>query len=1606
MDARYRLAVGIADPESVLATVEPCFESDLDAVREAAIETAALVTERDPSLTPRVVRALLDVTDEGARFSDAELLALRDIGRRRPRSLTPLLTRLGPVLSDPRESLVDASTVAAVLGDIGTVAPGVVKPLLGTLLAVPAEASGLLAREAAWAFVRVGKAEPATVRPLVAGHVWSLREPDPTVVATALERLGVVCLLLPDLVPAVDRIAAHLDHPSTTVRGAAAGALGNLAGRQMEDGAPLGVPAPERVAPHVDEVVDLLSDADPDVRHRAAKTVEQMASVDPSLLADHVDAVLQVTTDTEEPIRVAGLDTLTALVEHGVDVDSRQVIEMVGPSLGRDGVELQRASVETLLALAGSLVEEEPETASEIADLLVWAGFEALRQGASYSEFRDGQLPYALVDRLDETYVDICDPGRHVEVARRLFAIGNGDGDPTRQTDLALGALRIDQGDTRIDQRDTGSSVSLEDLAPDDEVADNLDLQEYAVDLLGLLALHSESHRWQAIRELQSLLGHEDALVREAVMEWFCELVEETPELARPLASLARTVFAYQPTLRTRETIAVLTAAADHHSGPVRRAIADLEKFLTESDTSITSVGVRDDDDEGDGIDFGQFVTDSDEDETGGDSTSETADAVGQGGALDRFSTAIPELVGDIGPSLVDLLTETDTPLPVARALARVAATDEGLTRDQCRTLSTVLQDGSLWAESRVWLAAALRCGADEESIREDARERLLAIVAADAGTEVRGSLQLLESREPSLLGRVAGTRRSLSLPGESELEWPEELLGSHPALSLCRPPLLTVPLDPGTHPAADRTSDWLGADDWLSILCSDSPHTVTASRWLRDGPWTGDEDLTRPVLAAIGDERALGSPNVSVWESHPVGDLGAVAGTLSAESATPHEECAPEWTVPAAATAETVDELASELASADPAVCHAACSRLVSVAVADDELRPLVCQHLLAATVGFDEIADRDALLGALSTLAPRDGVRSGDDPSVAPPVSDASREAAEAVGGSLVSLLPWYATADEALVRATAVVAMRALPEAAIDSHVTGAVIDRLTDPDPMVRERAAGTVAFVAAADADVVRVAVEPLVDCLDGPELCAGSACRALAVCGVVEPAVADRVATALGNLLAETDDERLRGAVVGLSLLASVRPQAVEPLADRLVALLGQYRHDDQLRPPLVRTLSRLPGEVVDCPRETVRHLVQLLAVTEDDDVSMATGSLLDRLVRDDPDRVQVVFEWLTEGKLEQFSDDLVLSEFDDAELEPSTLSLYWLFTVLGRLARDDSEVLRSFEDLIGRSVESVNEPYSFETSLGEEREEWGVTITGLKRVTASVAALAGHPAYGSLFEAAADERDLSPVIDPADAAHYLRVASASKRAAVVDGMVEELTADRRCAVLDALFETSVDEEGSTGLVAAIGELLPTVEDTDIHRRGIGALLECRTSDDPETRKEVLVQLGTLADAGVVPADEAVCHTLPSLGDDDGQVRQTAVVSVADLLEAATLDASRVVSMAAGWIRSADGAVTRQSGHVLLVGRLGVTQPACRSRAVSVLAECLGEATLAVQERAVVALSEVVEVDPEAVVPHRDRLVDCRAAGDSSVAPVVDEILSKVESVDVSEADR
>lgn len=1470
-------------------------DAETTITRRDALATLVAATMSRPDRATDVFDEMVSAVDMGAGLTRPELVLLGKLGQRRPRAFRALLETVRPLLANDDHEGADTPLLAAVLGAVGTEAPGVVKPVLDALVSRTDTSRPTLRTETAWAVVRVATQEPAMLRPLIAGLVWDLDDENPETIVRATALIGQIGRFLPGHLAGLDTLASLLDHSVPRVRLSATEAFGLIAGTGVEYTA--GIPASGRVDPYFDAIVARTADPDPDVRAVAVETVREVTRNGSS--DDPIDVYLQAINDEHRSVRIAGLNALADVLEHSDSVIDEDVLwQFVVPRLTDGDDDVVAASAECLLTAVRELVAERPSMTRRIVDVLVWF---RLSPHGGYG------VPDPL-EELDQALVSLIDVDLYLRVVR-----------PLQDAD---------------DAADRHATVSI----------------------CAAVAVHSDRHRLRAVGILQELLDDEDENVRRDVLAAFERLAKEFQPLRPVLAAVARSVAAYDPPVRPgAASVLAVTGWIDEptRSGPVdvqRRVLRDRregEEAASEEDMS-------------DGLDV-----------VGSNSETEP---------LLTLARAQPEAIVDAAPELVEHLSaEGDHAEYVAEVLATAVAGERALADGAVREIESVIQSTDTSQTTMAWLSTLLLLDEAQANRHDRARDRLHSLAEQRVEEPLLSCLELLAEHQPEVAAEVL-----LSFPAGPTLstdraERLAKIVSGHPRLLLrCRSHLRGGSGLPGRRTAAReyRTR-------WLAALAETAPHTVPASEWLADGLWKDDGEATATLLSTVGRSDALrDGPDLDTWRQHPSPEVREAADRIRTDDAVAHTADAAE------VSTETVGEVASRLASASETQCRRASARLVSIAVRNPSLRAAVRQHLLASTVALDEMAAPRSVVGALSTIAPRD-----DPPDRTLDPSDPDGCAARRDCTStdpmedVVPLLCRYAAVGVAGVRDIAVGAIRMTAEDPKDA-VLGLLTDRLRDADSIVRAQAARTVATLVDDGLEVTPEISDALTDALDGPRYVTIPVCEALGYCGAIAPATTERIVDTLSVRLRARERGVRKASARALERIGHAEPDALGPVIETLCdRVLADRVTRSALLPALSVARISEPAQI----ERLVKPALSALVAETDQPVTRAAGRLLTTAVSMTPGTVHGQLVSVGEQLREEF-DDTVITDFRNVTTSP--LSTYWLLRVVGGCARENHAVTNSFDWALDEAVEYFD-PSSDSAPLHDLQRE-GVTVQGLARVTARAAGFGGHESYEGILTSWPGDAT-KPALDPSTTARFLVRTDPSLRGEALETIATGVGSNHRDEVLAALLDGTINLNRHGPVFEALSRLLPETDNRHLRRRAVGTLLDACEAHNWEIRVNAIETIASLGTTGAVAADEAIAHLLDLTAEDD-RARDAIAEGIVDALPHATLAGVTVGQSAIATFNRADRAPGRRLTAVSIIGRLARGHATIRPTAIETLVEAATDPDRRVRERSASALIEIAAVEAGGFDGHRERLASVAATADGTVAERLEACLTELEA--------
>ncbi|MCU4744785.1 HEAT repeat domain-containing protein [Natronoglomus mannanivorans] len=514
------LAADRATADDVIDGLLPLLETENTLIRGQALDCLVAAVVQSPDRTTELVDAIVECYETGRAPSTRELRSIRTLVDVRARELAPLVDYFASVLANPGSYETDARAIAELLGHIGVVAPGLVKPAVDVLIASIDDWTVEPGREAAWTLVRIGRQEPAVLRPSIAGRIWSLEDDDTRKIASALHDLGKIGWVLPDHLVEVERVVSLTDHPSASVRERAIEALGRIRARPPIDTDPFGTTSSMPTEAEVEAIAMRMDDVDSNVRLAAATAMRWISLETPDLVANHLSALETAVEDDDWRVRQYATETLERAVAEG-SVPCARAEPLLRSLLADDDSDVREAAANALITCLDSESRSDRVEVRHTADLLIW---HFLIHNSWYSS---SSVP---VDRL-------C-------------------------------TVLRDQSKVRIA---TGIQPCLTD--------DSERIRIAAIEILGQVAVADSSLRTEIRVGLESMLSDDETRVRERALEQLGRLSEHDADVASAVANAVRVQFAYDP--ETRETaVETITKIGTHEPTVIADAIGSLRVLL------------------------------------------------------------------------------------------------------------------------------------------------------------------------------------------------------------------------------------------------------------------------------------------------------------------------------------------------------------------------------------------------------------------------------------------------------------------------------------------------------------------------------------------------------------------------------------------------------------------------------------------------------------------------------------------------------------------------------------------------------------------------------------------------------------------------------------------------------------------------------------------------------------------------------------------------------------------------------------------------------------------------------------------------------------------
>ncbi|WP_254830645.1 HEAT repeat domain-containing protein [Haloglomus salinum] len=254
-------------------------------VRRAAHEVLVAAARADPSEASRAVAAVVTAYEWNDRTGvpGSAVLTLRTLAVLRPRAF---MGNVEPLVRAASDGMGDADpAVTGLLAALAHRVPSILTRAVAWHVAHAEE--GIYQGDGGYRLVGIaGATAPTAARPTVAAAVEALdgtdgERPDPESLRRALETLRVVGTVLPALVPDVEPIVARLSHDDAEVREEAAETLATVA-RDREGQLPFQEPTTDRV---VSALAVAAEDPVDEVRQAAYEALGRVGAAEPRLAA-------------------------------------------------------------------------------------------------------------------------------------------------------------------------------------------------------------------------------------------------------------------------------------------------------------------------------------------------------------------------------------------------------------------------------------------------------------------------------------------------------------------------------------------------------------------------------------------------------------------------------------------------------------------------------------------------------------------------------------------------------------------------------------------------------------------------------------------------------------------------------------------------------------------------------------------------------------------------------------------------------------------------------------------------------------------------------------------------------------------------------------------------------------------------------------------------------------------------------------------------------------------------------------------------------------------------------------------------------------------------
>lgn len=312
--------------EDVISECQSLLQATHPSVRVEALKRILSVADASDTdvadIVDGTVAGLATATLDNKKL-DLDMAAdVSELYEANPMAFSRLLEQLEAIARrEPGMTATNPLLAGVWIGDLGATKPGIIKRSIPALVEADLE-EPLLQREVLAAIARIRANEPAVIRPFIATQIRTLDAEIPGAVAAAIQNLGVIGSVCPELVPPIETWESLLTHPSESVREQSARAVGRIGARAQLDEEWMGRPDLDAIADAHTWLGTALHDPETEVKKAALDAVERLVKADQSLAAQYADPIGKLAADIEDQPSQAVLSAIVTCVECGVLPDA------------------------------------------------------------------------------------------------------------------------------------------------------------------------------------------------------------------------------------------------------------------------------------------------------------------------------------------------------------------------------------------------------------------------------------------------------------------------------------------------------------------------------------------------------------------------------------------------------------------------------------------------------------------------------------------------------------------------------------------------------------------------------------------------------------------------------------------------------------------------------------------------------------------------------------------------------------------------------------------------------------------------------------------------------------------------------------------------------------------------------------------------------------------------------------------------------------------------------------------------------------------------------------------------------------------------------------